>query len=75
MNILLSCVQVSTTLVSMNEEETLAKNVKAVLNSLTEHEMQVRDYIMNKHFAPVEVKHWEGVELTKIHEEMNKRQN
>ena len=59
----------------MNEEETLAKNMDAALNSLKEHEMQVRDYIMNKYFAPVEVKHWEGVELTKFREEMNKIQN
>lgn len=56
----------------MNEEETLAKNLNAVLNSLKGHEVQVRDYIVNKYFAPVKVKHWEGVELTKFQEEMNK---
>ena len=62
--------QVSTTLVSMNEEEVLLKNLKAALNRLTEHEANVRDYILHNFFDSVGVKHWEGVEVAKYREEM-----
>ena len=66
------CVQVSTTLVSMNDEEILHENLQAALNPLTEHEASVRDYILQTYFTPLKVKHWEGVEVAKYREELNK---
>ena len=65
-------IQASTTLVSMNEEDIVAKNVKAALNSLTDHEAQVRDHIMQKYFVPLGLKHWEGVEVAEYKEEMKR---
>lgn len=62
--------QVSTTLVSMTDEHMLAKNLKAALNPLTEHEAKVRDYILHKYFSPVGVNHWEGVEVAQYRKEM-----
>lgn len=64
--------QVSTTLVSMTDEHMLAKNLRAALNPLTEHEAQVRDYILHKYFGPVGIKHWEGVEIAQYQKEMRK---
>lgn len=64
--------QVSTTLVSMTDEDMLAKNLKAASNPLTEHEAKVRDYILHMYFGPVRVKHWEGVEVAQYRREMRK---
>ena len=57
---------------SMNEEEILDKNLNAALNPLTEHEAYVMASIQHKFFAPVRLKHWEGVEVSNYQEEMNK---
>lgn len=63
--------QVSTTLVSMNDEKTLYKNLQAALDPLTEHEICVRDHILQTYFTPMRVKHWEGVEVAKYREKLN----
>lgn len=47
----------------MNDEEIMNRNVESALVSLTEKEVTVRDYIIRKYFKPLQVKHWEGVEL------------
>lgn len=54
----------------MNDEEIMAKNMEAALNSLTEKETKVRDYILHKYFKPLQVKHWEGVELAQYKKAM-----
>lgn len=65
--------QVSTTLVSMIEEETLSVNWDAAVNPLTEHEAQVRNHILKEYFTPIRIKHWEGTEIKKYHEEMSRK--
>jgi hypothetical protein len=55
----------------MNEEETVIKNVDAALNQLTDHEAHVRDHIMHEYFAPLKIKHWEGLEVEKYQQNMS----
>ena len=71
-HIFLYALQVSTTLVSMNDEDTLEKNLQAALNPLGSREVKVRDYIMQHYFLPLKVKHWEGVEITAYKNKMQK---
>ena len=62
--------QVSTTLVSMNDDVTVRKNIDATLNPLTTHEAHIRDYIIKKYFAPLKQKHWEGAEVKKYQQKL-----
>ena len=64
--------QVSTTLVSMTDEETLEKNIKAALNPLGAREAKIKDFIMQHYFLPLKVKHWEGVEIAKYRHKLQK---
>ena len=57
----------------MHDDVTVTKNVDATLNLLTEHEADVRDYIMMKYFVPIKQKHWEGVEVEKYWQRIAKQ--
>lgn len=54
----------------MNDEEIMTRNMEAALNPLTETEIRVRDHIIDKYFKPLQVKHWEGVELAEYRKAM-----
>ena len=63
-------IQITTTLVSMNDDVTVRKNIAATLNPLTKHEAHVRDCIIKKYFSPLKQKHWEGVEVEKYQKQL-----
>ncbi|CAI8030368.1 L-galactose dehydrogenase [Geodia barretti] len=62
--------EITTTLVSMNDDVTVGNNIAATLNPLTKHEAHVRDCIIKKYFSPLKQRHWEGVEVEKYKKQL-----
>ena len=63
-------VQVTTTLVSMNDRDLVNKNIEAALCPLSHKEQTVMNEIMQQYLNPFRQKHWEGVELEQYQREL-----
>ena len=63
-------VQVTITLVSMNDRDLIDKNIEAALCPLSLKEQTVMNEIMQQYLNPLRQKHWEGVELEQYQREL-----
>lgn len=61
--------EVATTLVSSASLENMKKNLDTVHTPLTEQEQEVSNYVIKKYMEPLQMKHWEGVEVAQYWEE------
>ena len=56
----------------MMDKTTVERNIEAICNPLTDKEQQVKEYIIQNFFEPLEHKDWENKEVIDYWNEMKK---
>lgn len=56
-------VKVTTTLVSMMDENMIRRNCEAVIHPLSVKETEAKEYMRKNYFENITMQHWEGVEV------------
>jgi hypothetical protein len=47
----------------MEDEDLIRRNCESVLNPLSDKETEIKDYVEERFFKPLMLRHWEGVEV------------
>lgn len=59
----------------MTDEDMVKHNCEAVLNTLNDTEVEIKEHIENRFFKPLSLRHWEGVEVKEYWKAMKKGQS